>query len=694
MEPLSETQVPAGAVSRSGTNTLFGATVFVSAFLLFVVEPLIAKIMLPWFGGSAAVWSTCLVFYQVALLLGYLYARLLTHYLNSRAQSAVHIVLLLASLLLLPIGPSARWKPGALQDPTWLILGMLSVTIGLPFVILSATSPLLQHWFARAQDRIPYRLFALSNAASFLALLSYPVVIEPALQVHKQTVWWSAGYAAFVVLCALTAWSSKAHFWEKQPEALFASEIPLIQKASWLALAACGSMLLLSVTNHITQNVAAVPLLWVLPLAIYLLTFVLSFSGRRPYRRAMWIRLLAVALGTLGYAIYDIHITEAIQIALPNFLLGLFVCCMFCHGELSRLRPDPGRVTEFYLIIAAGGAFGAIFVGLIAPRIFSGIYELPLALVFTAALALLVTWRAGAWPVRVLWIGVSAIMLVVLAENVKAYQENALSVRRSFYGSLRVVQSPHGGEHQTRTLFHGTVEHGAQFLLPPLRSQPTTYYGPDSGVGILLRECFPASKRVGIVGLGVGTIAAYGGGDDTFRFYEINHQVVEIAQSLFFYLRESRAHITISEGDARLSLAQENAPPYDVLVLDAFSGDAIPVHLLTKEAVALYLKHLNPQGVLAFHVSNQYLDLAPVVRQLADEVRYQAILVRNHENDDALILPSDWVLVTNNNTVLKNTDLILHSKPIALRAGLRPWTDDYNNLIQILKAPHWHYGAR
>jgi hypothetical protein len=597
-------------------------------------------------------------------------------------------LLLAASLIFLPIGPGERWKPGASQDPTWLILGMLTVTVGLPFVVLSATSPLLQHWLARAGDKAPYRLFGLSNLASFAALLSYPFAIEPVLDGHAQSVYWSVAYVIFALLCAITAWQSRAYSREIRSEPSLA-KTPHAQKAYWFALAACGSMLLLSVTNHITANVAAVPLLWVLPLAIYLLTFVLAFGAKTAYKRAMWLRILAVSLGTFGYAIWDIRIVEVVQVGLPTSLLSLFACCMFCHGELSRLRPEARSLTEFYVVLSVGGAAGAIFVGLVAPRIFSGIYELPVTLILTAALALFLTWREGAWPIRLLWIAVTASMVVVLGANVKAYHENALSVRRSFYGSLRVVQSPHAGERQTRTLYHGTIEHGAQFLLPPLRFRPTTYYGPDSGIGMLLRECLSSPRRVGIVGLGVGTIAAYGQSDDTFRFYEINRQVIDMAQSLFFYLKETHANVQISEGDARLSLERENAPPYDALALDAFSGDAIPVHLLTKEALGVYLKHLKPTGVLAFHVSNQYLDLSPVIRQIAEEAGYEAMLVKSQGKDDQLVLPTDWVLVTKNHTVLKNADLTLHSGPIASRAGLRPWTDDYNNLFQILRPPRW-----
>ncbi len=644
--------------------------------------------ILPWFGGSAAVWSVCLVFYQVALLVGYLYARLLTLYLPPRVQAVVHILVLLGSLALLPIGPGAQWKTSAANDPAWRILVLLSATIGLPFAALSATTPLLQTWLARAGQKMPYRFFAVSNFASLAALLAYPLVIEPALNVSTQRLSWSSVYAVFAVLCGIAAWSSR----NLVPEApasetgYSAGSRPL----TWFALAACGSMLLLSVTNHIDANVAAVPLLWVLPLAVYLLTFILSFGAYRIYSRAIWLRVLAFALGVLAYAVFNINFVEAIQVSIPIFLGGLFACCMFCHGELNRLRPETPNPTGFYLVIAAGGAAGAIFVGLVAPHIFSGVYEMPLTLCITAVVALALIWTTGAWPVRALWVAVSICMGIVLVKNVAAYRASSLSLRRSFYGSLRVVQSA-PGRLETRTLYHGTIQHGAQYLLLPLRLRATTYYGPDSGIGILLRECFAGPKRVGIVGLGVGTIAAYGQSGDTFRFYDINPQVIDLAQALFFYLRETHARVEIVEGDARLSLERDTTPRFDVLALDAFSGDAIPVHLLTKEAVALYLEHLKPNGVLAFHVSNNYLELAPVVRQVANDAGYQAVLVKSHEDDDDLLLPADWVLVTRNQAVLGNSAIQLHSAPIPRQAGLRLWTDDYSSLLPILKAPRMRY---
>ncbi len=682
---------PLTSRQRGVTTLAFATTIFVSAFLLFSVEPLIAKKTVPWFGGSAAVWSTCLVFYQSALLLGYLYSRLITRLVSLRLQASIHTVLLLASLLLLPIGPGAAWKPAASRDPTGAILEMLTATIGLPFLLLSATSPLLQDWLVRSGHRTPYRLFALSNFASLAALLSYPFFIEPAFDTHVQSASWSVGYLGFALLCGICAWSAAPRGPAPQEANLPAGQSwGQLFQWRWLALSACGAMLLLSITNHISENIAAVPLLWVLPLAIYLLTFIIAFSGERFYNRGLWLRFLALALGLLAYGIYDVRSIENIGVSLGVFLFGLFVCCFFCHGELYRLRPPAASLTAFYLAISIGGAIGAIFVGIAAPRIFNGIYEMPLTLAITAALALLCIWPGAHWSSRALWITITCCMLVVFGAYRNAFGINAIYMNRSFYGSLRVLQSPHAGEDQARTLYHGTIEHGAQFMLPPRRSQPTTYYGPDSGIGLLLRHPSSSPRRVGIVGLGVGTIAAYGKPGDRYRFYEINHQVIDVANSLFTYLRESKARIQIVEGDARLSLEREPSTRFDVLAIDAFSGDAIPVHLLTREAFALYRKHLDPaHGVLAFHVSNRYLDLAPIVRQLATDAGYTSTLIKSRKNDDELIASADWVLVSKNNTFANDADVKAEIVPIPSRTGRRLWTDDYNNLFEVLKRPHF-----
>ena len=651
---------------------LYGLTIFSSAFLLFLIEPVIAKVLLPWFGGTAAVWTMCLVFFQSALLLGYVYADSTTRLLQPRAQAFLHIGLLAASLALVPLAPNAGWKPSPGEDPTWRILALLTASIGLPYLLLSATTPLIQRWYAQSDRALqPYRLFSLSNLASLLALISYPIFIEPRSTTHLQMNTWSALFVCFVGLCAASAWKSRNGSDRPGDEVTRPRII-------WLALAACGSMLLLAITNHLCQNVAPVPLLWVFPLALYLLTFVIAFHRRGWYPRTLLMRLLAVALASLGYLLYDTDVIEVVQLAVPLCCFALFVGCLFSHGELNRLRPDAQHLTSFYLMISLGGALGAVLVGLVAPRVFKGIYELPLALVLTAILAGTLTWQES-WSARVLWTGVSAALAFGMVMYIRTYEADSLILKRSFYGALRVKQSPGIGPRQQRSLYHGSVRHGAQFIQLPMRLQPTTYYGTNSGVGIALRSCCSGPKRVGVIGLGTGTVAAYGTPGDYFRFYEINPQVVHLANVLFTYLRESKARSEVVLGDARLSLENEPPQQFDVLVIDAFSGDAIPVHLLTKEAMAQYLRHLKPNGILAFHTSNQYLRLEPVIQQLADAYGYPARLLESEANDDQLVSRAEWVLVT------RKPDFPPEAKVIEVPAGLKPWTDDYNNLFQILR---------
>jgi SAM-dependent methyltransferase len=669
---------------------LVSSTIVLGAFLLFLVEPLFAKLILPWFGGSAAVWAMCLVFFQTALLVGYLYAHLITRLLIPSRQSIVHIALLLASLLFLPIAAHSRWRPPPGSDPTWRILALLTASIGLPFFLLSATGPLLQAWYARERSESgPYHLYALSNLASLLALLSFPSLIEPRIPSHRQALLWSALFAIFVVLCSLVAWIARRSAPSRIAAPANTAEISappaLHERLLWLSLSACGSMLLLSVTNHLTENVAPVPLLWILPLALYLLTFALAFNRRSLYSRWLMVRLLAVTLGSLGYAIYDPSFMESIQVSLPFFCVGLFCCCFFCHGELAKRRPAASHLTSFYLMISLGGALGAMFVGLLAPHIFSGIYEFPLALSLTALLGVTVLWPQG-WLDRVFWTAATVAMAFVLVRNVRLNEKSAVVVVRNFYGALRVKEAWNWLKEPYYTLYHGKIEHGAQFLNAPRSLQPTTYYGPDSGIGLALERCCGASpKRVGMIGLGAGTVAAYGKSGDYFGFYEINPQVVTIARNSFRYLRDTPAKIDIVMGDARLSLESEPPQQFDVFAVDAFSGDAIPVHLLTKEAFALYLHHLKPEGILVMHTSNTYLDLAPVVQLLANDSGYPARWISNDDNLRKLIDASDWVLVTRNQHFLDDLDTSVFVEPIVIPSRLRIWTDDYNNLFQILR---------
>lgn len=645
-----------------------------------------AKMILPRFGGSAAVWATCLVFFQCALLLGYFYADVTSRRLSPARQAYGHMLLLGAGLFFLPIAPRLAWSAGG--DPSWRILAVLSVSIGLPFVLLSATSPLLQFWFARRQGAAnPYHLFAVSNFASFLALLSYPLLVEPRLTSRQQSLWWSALFAVFVTFCLRAAWQARNPGPQAQPAAasIEPSAPPALpEKLLWLSASACGSMLLLAITNHLLADVAPVPLLWILPLAVYLLTFTLAFHRRTIYSRALMIRFLGVALASLGYAIYDSSFTESLQVSVPFFCAGLFVSCLFCHGELALRRPAARYLTSFYLMVSLGGALGAIFVGIAAPHLFAAIYEFPLVLVMTAALALALLWNQG-WLPRLFWTAATCALLFVMARNIHSYAKDSVVRVRSFYGALRVKQTTNWLKEPYRVLYHGKIEHGAQYLKPPASLQPTTYYAHESGVGFALDHCCSGTKRVGVVGLGAGTLAAFGEPGDTFRFYEINPQIVGIARNSFSYWRDSLAQVDVVMGDARLSLESEAPQQFDVLAVDAFSGDAIPVHLLTKEAFAVYLRHLKPTGILAIHTSNTYLDLAPVVQLAAVSVGYPTRLVTNADNHRKLIDASDWVLLAKNQNFLDELDTSVMVEAIDVPPRLQVWTDDYNNLFQILR---------
>jgi SAM-dependent methyltransferase len=621
--------------------------------------------------------------------LGYLYADVTSRRLTPARQAQLHIALLVLSLLFLPIAPRFLQTPRAGSDPASAILALLTASIGLPFMLLSATSPLAQVWYARASaQREPYHLFALSNLASLLALLSYPLLVEPHVAAHKQATLWSALFALFVLLCAAAAWLARTTgampAISPRTEQSETSTPGPREKLLWLGLSACSSMLLLSITNKLLEDVAPVPLLWVLPLALYLLTFALAFSRRIFYWRWLSIRFLAVALGSLGYAIYEPMYTESVQVSVPVFCIGLFLCCWFCHGELALRRPAPRYATSFYLMISLGGALGAIFVGLAAPHVFTAIYELPLALIFTALLAAVALWPQG-WLIRLFWIAAAAAMVIVLVRNVRDFDKDTIVRMRSFYGALRVRQFSNWLKEPYRTLYNGKIEHGAQYVNPPSSLLPTTYYGHDSGVGLALTHCCPNAKRVGAIGLGAGTLAAYGQTSDYFRFYEINPQVVNIAQTSFSYLRDSPAKIDVVLGDARLSLQREAPQQFDLLAVDAFSGDAIPVHLLTREAFALYLRHLKPDGILAVHTSNSYLNLSPVVQLLAADAGCDAQLIENEDEHRKLIDSSDWMLVTRNRRFLDAIASTVMIEPISVPPNLRVWTDDFNNLFQILR---------
>jgi SAM-dependent methyltransferase len=667
---------------------LHAVTIFLSSFLLFLVQPLIARLILPWFGGSAAVWTTCMLFFQVLLLAGYAYAHLLTRPRLRRYEALVHGALLAVALATLPIMPSEVWKPAGSENPVVWILLLLGASVGLPYFLLAANSPLLQAWFARARPGAnPYRLFAVSNAGSLAALLGYPLLLEPHLGGAGQVGLWSWLFAAFALLCAAVAWMTPA---EKPPQEESAPAAPVsgTDVALWLALSATGSVLLLAVTNHLTQNVAAVPLLWLAPLTLYLLSFIVTFEGRGWYRPE-WIWSLLVAwFAGMGWLVVDTDFQFDLPVQLGVFLPGLLIGCLFCHGELYRLRPAPGRLTLFYLVVSAGGALGGVLVAVVAPLVFSGYYELGFGLVALALLAAVRLWGlnlVARYASLAALLGISA----CAAYDAVRYQRDVRVATRSFYGVLRVKEYGMPGEEgHLRRLVHGAIMHGEQYPHEKTRVQPTTYYHQNSGIGAALRSLGERPARVGVVGLGVGTLAAYGRPGDLYRFYEIDARVMQVALHEFTYLADSKAKIELALGDARLTLEREPPRGFDVLAVDAFSSDAIPVHLITRQALGMYLRHVRPDGIVAFHVSNRFLDLVPVVARIAREQGAHAMLVRDEpdEEEDDKRARTDWVLVSRDPAALKRGE-------IAQRGGVAPhdrpewrtWTDDYSNLIQILK---------
>lgn len=680
--------------------TLYAVTIFLSAFLLFQVQPLIAKMILPWFGGSAAVWSASMLFFQLLLLAGYAYAHISIRFLKPRMQMLVHVALLLGSCALLPILPNPVWRPTQAGDPTARILLLLTATIGLPYFLLSSTSPLLQAWFVRRTGSgVPYRLFALSNFGSMLALVSFPFLVEPTLATRQQAFWWSGGYVVFALMCAFTAWVSRAASADDptrviaEPES---GERPSFwQLLFWVLLASCASVLLVSVTNHMSQNVAPIPLLWVLPLALYLLTFICAFESDRIYQRWLFIPWLAPALAGMAYMIYAEEGNFNIKYAIPGYAAGLFICCMFCHGELARRRPAPRHLTLFYLMVSLGGALGGIFVALIAPRVFRAYWELPLGLIACGFLAMIAVWslrvpKLGAWPIRAVIFIAVAVLAGYFVRQERKLSKNLVLQARNFYGPLEVRDDLPTEDYAQRTLLHGTIDHGSQLQDPVLRYVTTSYYAKRSGVGRAMGALQAKGPiRAAVIGLGAGVLSNYGRKGDYFRIYEINPLIERIAQTLFTFYPHSAADKRILMGDARLTLerqlANEGPQNYDIIAVDAFSSDAIPVHLLTREAIQLYFRHLKPEGVLALHISNRYLDLKPVCEGGAAFVGRQAWVVEDEGDEASYLSSSTWVLVTSDLSLYQGNsfkDATISQYPP--KKGFRPWTDDYSNLFQIL----------
>ena len=815
-----------GAAPRTQTWWLglnFALTIFVSAFLLFQVQPLISKFILPWFGGSPAVWTTCMLFFQSLLFAGYAYAHFSVKWLVPPRQALVHIVLLVAALAVTvpSIAPSTSWKPEGGGYPTWQIMTLLAMNVGLPYLLLSSTGPLLQAWFARSfPGRSPYRLYALSNVGSLLALVSYPFLVEPALDSHQQSRIWSWGFAAFVVLCGYAAvhmWNlgrapaataTKAHTPHKLSRGLDEPTPAWYQPLLWIALPAFASMMLLATTNHVCQDVAVIPFLWVVPLSLYLLSFIISFDAERWYVRpffalaGLFFVYLAAAAPDFPMEFGDGETKSKVTLmqyakttvewwrtqtqagsddadaedgddtsgtgdedATPEefapeldylgelvvHFAALFCICMICHGELVRIRPAPRYLTSFYLMISAGGALGGLFVTLVAPRIFDTFYEWKLGIfggvILTAATFLLSTgifqhfddvaspplnkrgWSLIRWSIMLLVIAVPGLVLSGIAwsdvakflkadeeeTTNEAYRDVVIARVRNFYGAVRIEERQQLDSDTeemvpySRTLYHGRIIHGLQYLDEDERLA-TTYYAPESGVGRAIGFFKPnPAMRVGAVGLGTGTLAAYCTEPGYyFRFYEINPEVERLSNEYFTYRKNAAGKVEIILGDARLSLEREaetEPQQFDVLALDAFSGDAIPTHLLTREAFEIYLKHVDiSRGIIAVHISNRYLDLVPVVRGLSEEFGLGSIRIHNSESSGG-VYSSEWICVTNNREFLE-----LHADddeydsnwlpPYMFYAGERQphaafetirswprailWTDAYSNLFDIL----------
>jgi hypothetical protein len=691
-----------------GRSLRFPVTIALSAFLLFQVQPIMGRYVLPWFGGGPAVWTNCLLFFQALLLAGYAYAHWLGSRPNLRQQSTVHIVLLLASLVFLPIGPRADiWRPASSADPSGRILLLLAATVGGPYLLLSSTGPLLQRWFHLAEPgRSPWRLYALSNLGSFVALLSYPFLMEPFLRLHTEVAIWSVLYAGFVAVCAFTAWRAGAWFdaGRLRAGAPATKDDRLTDSADrptwrtllfWLGLSAAGSTVLLATTNQISQEIAVNPFLWVAPLAIYLLTFVLTFERDRTYHRIGF----AVAAGVLapaGCIVQSAAVAMSVAVQLLVFLAALFIGCMVCHGELARSRPSPGYLTTFYLTIAAGGALGGVFVALIAPRVFTEFSEYPVGLAAACLLGFAGWAREGAlaqWTSRNFAVRLPLMALLIggftaIVAATTAASQPALAKERSFYGILRVSENIDLNGLK-RELKHGRILHGFQYVKSPKRGWPTTYYGPHSGVARALNALDRPNRRVAVVGLGAGTLAAWGRPGDTFRFYEINPEVEEIARTWFSYLSDSPAHTEVVLGDARvqleLELARGQSHDFDVIAVDAFSSDAIPIHLLTAECADIYARHLAPGGLLLLHISNLVLNLEPVAEGLAQHLGWKSVFLVSPPDPDTGESGASWMLVTSNAEFLEKSGL---GRAGVQWTGKTPapiaWTDDFASLWHVL----------
>lgn len=703
-------------------SSALGFTILLSAFLLFQVQPLISKYILPWFGGSPGVWTTCMLFFQVVLFAGYAYAHLLTQ-LPHRAQGLIHGIIILISLVSLPIAPADAWKPVGDENPEWRILMLLATTVGLPYFVLSSTSPLVQVWHMRqTQGSNPWRLYALSNIGSLAALLTYPFLVEPALDATQQTWAWSAAFLVLAGLLVLHAFRDRKLSFALPAiptEETEQTDKPIrwYQRPLWLLLPALASVMLLAATSHICQDVAVIPFLWVIPLSLYLISFIITFDHERWYIPWLWalptLVVLPIAatlhrlddgiqLQTLlaGWPEIAKHLPARIFTNLrPNYLweLGwsfaaMFLGVMICHGELTRLKPSPKHLTQFYLIMSAGGALGGLAVSLVAPRVFDLYWEWPIALTATFAVAAVVVLRSFWRTRRVGWLLLVLVLPVIAAGGwlVQRYayiEDERIEKVRNFYGTISVEEGYDDGlEVPYRILNHGVIMHGMQNFGADYVSEPTSYYGRHTGIGQALESLkSKPDAKVGIVGMGTATATVYAQPGHTYRIYEINPDIVRLAHKHFTYLDDMKKRGGKLEeviGDARLALEREEPQNFDVLLLDAFSGDSVPVHLLTSEALAIYKRHMKPDGIIVFNITNTYLRLKPVLEKVAAAHGYATGYVATNEDGDHY--STEYILLSTDQAFLDKLNKAETEEDLYPEIDVPLWTDRRHNLFQIL----------
>jgi len=692
---------------------LYLFVIFIGAFLLFQVQPLIAKLILPLFGGGAAIWTACLLFFQAFLLLGYLYSHYLTKLSSLKKQAMVHLALLLISLVFLPITINNNILLNSSLNiditPLFEIVFLLIFSIGLPYLLLSSTGPLVQRWLSYQDSaKLPYKLYSLSNVASLLALLSYPFIFEPLFILSDQILFWSVGYVVFSL-----GFITLSLVMVKQPSQRFDTVVlnPKTKKCSavtiflWLALSATGVVLLVSTTNAMTQNIPPMPFLWILPLCIYLLTFIINFHSPRWYVRWYWFVLFAIS-SFAAILMYFIGSQFDIISQIIIYSVILFSACMLCHGELVKLKPDVEHLTLFYLNMSLGGFLGSAFIAFVAQNLFTQFLEFPIGILIVYLLfyfCLTAKFNennnisVGTDTKKVLSNKALAkisivsflVLLVFFSYLNNLFADSNVDSSRNFYGIISVKDVEIDGVLERR-LIDGNTSHGTQRLLTDFNGDgditPRSYYRKNTGVAIAIEQVRAGlPKKVGIIGLGAGTIASYGQSGDIYKFYELNPGVLSMANTYFSYLSQSKADVEVIIGDGRISLTSEANNNFDVLVVDAFSGDSIPVHLLTEEALTLYFQQLKLNGVLAIHISNSHLDLTQLTKGLAEAFNKEALYfktIKGSTGDNE----AEWVLLTNNKQFINNSMVkrFVSHWPQTMTPPL-VWTDDYSNLLSVLK---------